>query len=113
MPPVRRYIPVALTRIVLIIHAVWLAALWLDQSRPPQPLGSLGESLWALAHKPSFYPLAAAIVVALPATLVAAFMRGRHRWWLAVSWAVTLTLIAVYHTPKVTAMLRVLYRQYT
>ena len=112
-PHVRRHTAILLTRVVLVIQVALLAMLWLDQSRPPQTFGSVGQTLWALRHQPSFYPLAAAIVVGLPCTLIAGLVRGRHRLWLASGWVVTVGLIGVYHGPKVAAMLRVLWRHYT
>lgn len=105
-------IATGLTRLVLLIQAALLGMLWLDPSQPPGQFGSFGEAMWALGHQPSFYPLAAAIVVGIPASIMVWVSRASYRPWLFVGWAVTITLIGVYHAPKVAAMLRILWWRY-
>jgi len=70
---------------------------------------TLLEDLWALAHKPSFYPLAGLIVVGLPASYLAMTVRGSHRVLLVVGWACFAAAMGQWHGHRLAVMLRVLW----
>ena len=101
-----------LTWTVAALQAAMLLAFWVDASQPPGAFGSLGEALWALAHRPSFYPLAAALIAGPLLSGLAWSIRGDHRRWLAASWIVFVPTAIYFHGPRIAAMLRVLWQRY-
>ncbi len=107
--PRRRSFATTLTWIVLALQGALLLTLVVDQSGPPELGLTLLEDLWALAHKPSFYPLVGMIVVGLPASWLAVTQRGPHRVLLLVGWIGFTAAIAQWHWHRVSVMLRVLW----
>lgn len=99
----------ALTLTVLALQAALLVVFWLDPSDPPR-CSSLWQALWALGHKPSFYPLVALLVVGPAATWLAMSRRGAHRQRLLIAWAVFLPLVTIMHGHRVYVMLSVLWK---
>jgi hypothetical protein len=95
---------------VLALQAAVLLTFFIDPSTPPNSQG-LGQLLWALAHKPSFYPVAALLLIGIPVTVLTALYRGKHRIQIAISWISFLTLIALYHHHKFATMIQILYQQ--
>jgi hypothetical protein len=99
----------ALTAAVVALQAALLVMFWLDPSDPPRS-GSLWQALWALGHKPSFYPLVGLLVVGPAATWLAMSRPGVHRQRLLVAWAVFLPLVTVMHGHRIYVMLSVLWQ---
>lgn len=97
---------------MLLVQASVLLTFWVDPG-PPPPEGRLWQQVWALFHRPSFYPLVALVCFAPPATWAAWTVPGRHRTWLAVGWALFLGLLIGFHGHRVAVMLRLLGQQAT
>jgi hypothetical protein len=95
---------------VLALQGAVLLTFFVDPSNPPASEG-LSQLLWALAHKPSFYPVAALVLVGLPITFIALMFRGKHRINLALTWATFLTILAVFHQHRIVVMIQILYEQ--
>lgn len=70
---------------VLCLQIALVAMFLIDPSDPPRA-GSLWQALWALAHRPSFYPLLGLAVVSPPATWIALITPGPQRRWIALAW---------------------------
>ena len=98
-----------LTATVILLQAAIFYAFIMDPSDPPSS-GSLWQAIWALMHKPSFYPLVALLVVGPPATWIGWSAPGRHRLWLAASWALFLPLLITLYGHRVSVMLQILWR---
>ena len=101
-------VAVWLTAAVLLLQAALIYTFIMDPSDPPRS-GSLWQALWALMHKPSFYPLVALLVVGPPATWIGWTVPGRHRLWLAASWGVFLPLLITIYGHRVSVMLKILW----
>ena len=99
---------VGLTLCVLLMQAALLAAFVLDPSDPPRA-GSFWQALWALGHRPSFYPLVGLIVFGPWATWLAMASRGKHRRLLLGSWLLFLPLAVMLHGHRLAVMLKVLW----
>lgn len=99
---------VQLTCIVLLLQAALLVTFALDPSEPPRS-ASFVQALWALGHKPSFYPLVGLVLVGPWATWLALSGRGAHRRVLLASWVLFLPLALVLHGHRIAVMLKVLW----
>ena len=97
-----------LTALVLLLQASLLVMFTLDASSPPQS-ASFFQALWALGHKPSFYPLVALIIIGPWATWLGLCRRGAHRRVLMVSWMLFLPLAGVVYGHRIAVMLKVLW----
>ena len=97
-----------LTAAVIALQASLLVVLALDPSSPPAA-SSLLQALWALGHKPSFYPLVGVVIVGPWATWLALSARGRHRGVLLGAWLVFMPLALVLHGERIAVMLKVLW----
>ena len=91
------------------MQAAVLVAFALDPSDPPRA-GSLFQALWALAHKPAFYPLTLVAVLGPFATWLACTVRGPHRRWLTACWVVFLAVLIGVYGHRVAVMLQLLWR---
>lgn len=99
---------VCLTFAVLFLQAALLVAFALDPSQPPRA-GSFMQALWALGHKPSFYPLVGLLIAGPWTTWLALSRRGGHRRVVMASWALFLPLVMVMHGERIAVMLKVLW----
>jgi len=97
-----------LTAIVVGVQVALIAAFIIDPSDPPQR-GSLWQALWALAHRPSFYPLAAVLLIGPPATWLAWSRPGRHRMALIAGWAAFIVVVTLCFRHRMLVMLKVLW----
>ena len=79
-----------------------------DPSDPPRA-GSLWQALWALAHRPSFYPLVGLAVVGAPATWLALVTPGPQRRWVTLAWIVFLPPTAWFFGHRIAVMISVLF----
>jgi hypothetical protein len=61
--------------------------------------------LWAWAHQPAFYPLMALLLGGPLLSVMAWRIRGSHRAWLLVAWAVFIPLVLVYYPDQIRMML--------
>lgn len=109
-PAVRRRIASGLTLWVIGWQIALIAAFLLDPSDPPRIGGSLGQALWALAHKPAFYPLVFVALTGPPITWLAMAHKGPHRGSLIVAWIVFTIVIGVFFMDRVWVMVQVLMR---
>lgn len=109
-PAVRRRIASGLTLWVIACQAALIGAFVLDPSDPPRVGGSLGQALWALAHKPAFYPLVLVGLTGPPATWLAWGHKGGHRQSLVVAWVVFIAVVGVFFADRVWVMAQVLAR---
>jgi hypothetical protein len=101
----------AVTKVVLALQALVVLAFYFDASDPPELAGlTLVQDLWALAHKPSFYPVAGLVVIGVPGTAAAMLRRGRHRVWLAVGWGLFAWAMWAWDWHRLSVMLDVLWR---
>lgn len=98
-----------LTVTVVLLQVGLLVTFALDPSEPPRQ-SSLLQALWALSHKPSFYPLVLLLGVGPVATWLSFSVAGRHRWLLLGSWAVFMPLLIAWHGHRVWVMLQLLWR---
>jgi hypothetical protein len=97
-----------LTLLVLLLQAALLVTFALDPSQPPTA-SSFFQALWALGHKPSFYPLVALLVIGPWATWLALSGRGGHRRVVLASWLLFLPLALVLHGHRIAVMMKVLW----
>lgn len=100
-----------LTGIVAALQLVVLGAMWADPAS--EPLGLLPfQLLWAWMHQPSFYPLILALTIGPVVSVLAWRVRGPHRVWLVISWAVFAAVIYSCFYSRVMLKLDVLWWQY-
>lgn len=97
-----------LTWLVVALQSAMLLTLWVTPTWQP-PRVRLFELIWAWMHRPTFYPLAALMVVGPIASVMAWCCRGRHGRWLLLSWLVFLTIMAGGFSERVSTMARVLW----
>lgn len=97
-----------LTAAVVFLQAAVLIAFALDPSEPPRA-GSFVQALWALGHKPSFYPLVGLLLIGPWATWMVISGRGPHRRVVIGAWLVFLPLAVVLHGHRIAVMLKVLW----
>ncbi|MBI1369474.1 MAG: hypothetical protein GC162_12570 [Planctomycetes bacterium] len=93
---------------VMGLQTALLACLVLDPTDPPRT-GTLWQALWALAHRPAFYPLVGLLIVGPPATFLAYSVGGRHRKILVFSWIFFGALAVYFFGMRLWIMLLVLY----
>jgi len=97
-----------LTWLVIALQSVLLLTLWVTPTWQPPPM-RLFELVWAWMHRPTFYPLAALIVVGPIASVIAWSCRGRHWRWLVLGWLIFGTLLGGCFSQRVATMARVLW----
>jgi len=93
---------------VVALQVAMVVTFMVDRSDPPR-VGSLWQALWALSHKPSFYPLVGVVLIGPPATYLAWTRRGAQRWAVAIAWAVFIPAAYVFFSHRIAVMLRLLY----
>ena len=98
-----------LTGSVIALHAAALLTLAVLPDDPPK--GTWMQMFWASTHHVSFYVLTAALIGSPILTILALPIRGRHRVWLAVSWAATGILAGAYYTHRLTVMMQIFWEQ--
>ncbi|WP_432799788.1 hypothetical protein [Poriferisphaera sp. WC338] len=107
------------TLIIFALQTWLLLTLYFTTSDPPPRL-HLFELIWALMHRPAFYPLVILILAAPPLTFIAFKIRPRtpiyhprnHRTWLFIIWATTFSVLFIYFPHRIDLMLRILAGQY-
>jgi hypothetical protein len=109
-PKQRGQLARGMTWVVVLLHGAMLLTLAVTPTDPP-PRCRLFELIWAWMHKPTFYPFAALLLAGPPCTIIAASLRGWHRLWLALSWAVFAAAVIALHGGRVEAMVRILWWQ--
>lgn len=109
-PARARRIAARMTFCVVALQAAMLIALWLDPVDPPRA-GTLLQLWWASTRRPSFVLLLAVLTAGPALTLLAWPVRGRHRIWLVVAWAVFLAVVAGWYAHRAAVMLRILSSQ--
>jgi hypothetical protein len=96
------------TLAVLALQGAMLLTWWVTPAWDPPRLRLL-QLLWAAAHRPSFYPLAALVVAGPLLTLLAWQRKGSHRHYLLAGWAVFLLVTFGFFARRALNMLDVLW----
>ena len=97
-----------LTWVVIALQSAMLLTLWVTPTWQP-PRVRLFELVWAWMHQPTFYPVAALIVVGPIASVMAWSCRGKHMRWLLLSWVIFIAILIECFSQRVAAMTRVLW----
>jgi hypothetical protein len=107
----RRRLAGQMAIVVIGLQCAVIASFWLDGSVPPGH--ALGQLLWADAHRASFYPLVALIMLGPPLSVLALAMHRRHRRLIPASWIAFIILALVIGQHRLLVMLQVLWQQLT
>lgn len=99
--------------IVILLQGAMLLTLFVTKPHPLTHRIRLAELVWAWMHQPAFYPLVALLVGGPVLSVMAMSMRGQHRVWLALSWAIFALLVYVYFPDRAVSMTRSLYESIT
>jgi hypothetical protein len=96
---------------VALLQSAMLVTLAVTPGWDP-PRAKFFEIIWAWAHKPSFYPVAALLVLGPILTFLACQVRGMHRWWLVICWSAFFIITANCFGDRVMVMGRMLWWKY-
>ena len=118
-PRKRRRLAFYCTLLLALLETWLLLTLHFTTTSPPLRL-HLFELLWALTHRPAFYPLVALILAAPPLVLtnlrtrpvLPAYHPLNHRTLLLLSALCFLTLLIIYFPHRIALMLRIVAGQY-
>ena len=91
---------------VMWLHATILAVFWASELRAPLRLTGI-ERAWVHQHQRIAQVLVAGLLAAAALTLVAAAIRGGHRWLLVLSWTAFMLLAGMNYYREMAAMIRV------
>jgi hypothetical protein len=94
--------------VVVGLQAALVVMFLLDPSDPPRG-ASLWQALWALAHRPSFYPLVGLAIVGAPATWIALITPGPQRGRVLLAWIVFTPPILWFFGHRIAVMISVLF----